>query len=199
MSDISVMTEMLEIDAPLAPAVTRFILHWGDLGSQWGVNRSVAQIHALLYLSERPLTAEEIADKLAIARSNVSNSIKELLGWRLIHRVPVLGDRRDHFAAETDVWEMVTRIAAGRKAREIDPAEAALKSCTAAAASDPAISETARARLDAMLDFVTTMSRWHDQMLGVPKPALMALIKMGAGVTRLINWAGRKEKADRAE
>jgi DNA-binding transcriptional regulator GbsR (MarR family) len=139
------------------------------------------------------MTAEEIADALAMARSNVSNSIKELLGWRLIHRVPVLGDRRDHFAAETDVWEMVTRIAAGRKAREIDPAEAALKSCTAAAAHDPAISDTARARLDAMLDFVTTMSRWHDQMLGVPKPALMALIKMGAGVTRLVNWVGGKD------
>src|SRR5437764_1095020 len=120
------MTEINDNTDPLPAAVTRFVLHWGDLGSQWGVNRSVAQIHALLYLSERPLHAEEVADTLGLARSNVSNSIKELLGWGLIHRVPMLGDRRDHFAAETDIWEIVTRIAKGRKAREVDPAEAAL-------------------------------------------------------------------------
>src|SRR6201988_3354276 len=95
---------------PLPTAVTRFVLHWGDLGNQWGVNRSVAQIHALLYLSERPLTAEEIADKLGLARSNVSNSIKELQSWDLIRRVPIKGDRRDHFEAETDVWEIFARI-----------------------------------------------------------------------------------------
>ena len=89
---------------PMPAAMTRFILHWGDLGGQWGVNRSVAQIHALLYLSEAPLNAEDIAATLGLARSNVSNSIKELLNWQLIHRVPQLGDRRDHFAAETDIW-----------------------------------------------------------------------------------------------
>jgi hypothetical protein len=98
------------------------------MGGQWGVNRSVAQIHALLYLSEQPLTAEEIADTLRLARSNVSNSIKELLAWKLIRRVPVMGDRRDHFEAEIDIWEMVTRIAQGRKEglhgrRQIRPAD----------------------------------------------------------------------------
>ncbi len=171
--------------------MTRFVLHWGDLGSQWGVNRSVAQIHALLYLSEEPLTAETIADQLGLARSNVSNSIKELLSWGLIHRVPVLGDRRDHFAAETDIWEMVTRIAKGRKAREIDPAEAALRACTSEADRDPEISAVARERLRAMLDFVATMSRWHDEMLNVPKSTLMALIKMGAKVTRFLGKTKR--------
>jgi DNA-binding transcriptional regulator GbsR (MarR family) len=181
-----------ELARPLPGSVTRFVLHWGDLGTQWGVNRSVAQIHALLYLSERPLTAEEIADSLGLARSNVSNSIKELLGWGLIHRVPVLGDRRDHFAAETDIWEIVTRIAMGRKAREIDPAEAALRACTIEAERDPEISAVARQRLKAMLDFVTTMSRWHDEMLRVPKSTLMALIKMGSKVTRLLGRANRK-------
>src|SRR5690606_37946176 len=101
---ISVMTEINDtID--LSPAVSRFVLHWGDLGSQWGVNRSVAQIHALLFISDRPLTAEEIAETLGLARSNVSNSLKELLGWKLIERVPVLGDRRDRFAALGDIWE----------------------------------------------------------------------------------------------
>ena len=160
MTDISVMTETNDNAEPLPMPVTRFVLHWGDLGGQWGVNRSVAQIHALLYLSEQPLTAEAIADKLGMARSNVSNSIKELLIWGLIHRVPLLGDRRDHFAAETDIWEIVTRIAKGRKAREVDPAEAALRLCTDEAARDPTVSPVARERLKAMLDFVTTMSRW---------------------------------------
>jgi DNA-binding transcriptional regulator GbsR (MarR family) len=110
----------------------------------------------------------------------------------LIHRVPILGDRRDNFAAETDIWEIVTRIAKGRKAREVDPAEAALVACTAEAERDPAISPVAKARLKAMLDFVTTMSRWHDEMLRVPKPTLMALIKMGARVTRFL---GKSAKA----
>ena len=188
---ISVMTEITAQTIPLP--VARFILHWGDLGGQWGVNRSVAQIHALLYASEQPLTADEIAAALTMARSNVSNSIKELLGWRLIHRVPVMGDRRDRFAAETDVWEIVTRIAAGRKAREIDPAQAALKACVAEAAKDKTTSPIARERLTSMLEFVETMSRWHDQMITVPKPALIKLIRMGAGVTRLINWAGGRK------
>jgi DNA-binding transcriptional regulator GbsR (MarR family) len=186
------VTEINDDAIPLPTSVTRFVLHWGDLGSQWGVNRSVAQIHALLYLSEQPLTAEAIADQLGLARSNVSNSIKELLGWRLINRIPVLGDRRDHFAAETDIWEIVTRIAKGRKAREIDPAEAALRACTAEADRDPEISKVAKQRLNAMLEFVTTMSRWHDEMMQVPKPTLMTLIKMGAKVTRFL---GRRKAA----
>jgi DNA-binding transcriptional regulator GbsR (MarR family) len=191
-TDISVVTEINDNAELLPMPVTRFVLHWGDLGGQWGVSRSVAQIHALLYLSEQPLTAEAIADTLGMARSNVSNSIKELLGWGLIHRVPLLGDRRDHFAAETDIWEIVTRIAKGRKAREVDPAEAALRLCTEEAARDPSVSPVARERLKTMLDFVSTMSRWHDEMLQVPKSTLMGLIKMGAKVTRLL---GRRKAA----
>ncbi len=183
---------MTEIEDKLPVTVTRFILHWGDLGGQWGVNRSVAQIHALLFLSEVPLTAERIAGQLNLARSNVSNSLKELQGWKLIHRVPMLGDRRDHYAAETDIWEIVTRIAAGRKAREVDPAEAALKACVAESKADPAVSAVASARLAEMLEFVETMSRWHDQMLAVPKPVLMQLIRMGAGVAKLAGWAKAK-------
>ena len=108
-------------------AVERFVLHWGDMGDEWGVNRSVSQIHGLLYLSEAPITADDIADTLGMARSNVSNSIKELLSWNLIRRVPIMGDRRDHYEAETDIWEVAARIAAGRKVREIDPAVEALR------------------------------------------------------------------------
>lgn len=185
------MTEATKNNDSKSLAMKTFILHWGDLGGQWGVNRSVAQIHALLYLSEKALTAEDIADRLNMARSNVSNSLKELIGWRLIHRVPILGERRDHYAAETDIWEMVTHIAEGRKAREIDPAQAALNNCVATAKNDENLSLVAKERLEAMLDFVNTMSRWHDQMIRVPKPLLMRLIKMGDGVTRFL---GRKAK-----
>ena len=186
------MTEITNTAKDLPPAVQRFILHWGDMGGQWGVNRSVAQIHALLYLSERPLTAEDIAETLGLARSNVSNSIKELLAWKLIRRIPVLGDRRDHFEAETDIWDMVTRIAQGRKAREIDPAAEALRACMAEAEGDRRISPVAVARLKEMLDFVATVNRWYDQMLGVPKNKLVALIKMGSKVVRILAPGGGK-------
>ena len=193
MTDISVMSEITNIPNELPAAVQRFVLHWGDLGGQWGVNRSVAQIHALLYLSERPLTAEEIADTLRLARSNVSNSIKELLGWKLIRRVPLMGDRRDHFEAETDIWDMVTRIAQGRKEREIDPAAAALRACVEEARADTRISPVAMKRLADMLDFVETISRWYEQMLGVPKSKLVMLIKMGSRVVAFLAPGKKKD------
>jgi DNA-binding transcriptional regulator GbsR (MarR family) len=181
----------------MPPAVERFVLQWGDMGGQWGVNRSVAQIHALLYLSDRTLTAEDIAETLGIARSNVSNSLKELQGWKLIRRVPVLGDRRDHFEAETDLWEMVTRIAQGRKEREIDPAAAALRACRAEAEGDPKVSETARKRLAEMDEFVATMSGWYDQMLGVPPQKLMGLVRMGSKIASLVGFGRGGRKAAR--
>ena len=188
------MTEITSQTEKLSPAVQSFVLRWGDMGGQWGVNRSVAQIHALLYVSERPLTAEHIADMLALARSNVSNSIKELLAWKLIRRVPVMGDRRDHFEAETDIWEMVTRIAQGRKEREIDPALLALRACLAEADEDARISPVAKDRLREMLDFVEIMNRWYEQMLGVPKSKLVTLIKMGSKVVGLLTPGKRNRR-----
>jgi len=185
------MTEILTESRKLSPAVERFVLSWGDLGSEWGVNRSVAQIHALLFLSEEPLTAEDIADTLGIARSNVSNSIKELIAWKLIHRVPKMGDRRDHFEAESDLWQMVMRIAQGRKEREIDPAAAALRACLAEADRDPRIGTVAKQRLTEMQAFIDTINQWYDQMLAVPAPNIMALIKMGSKVVNLLSF-GRK-------
>lgn len=190
------MTEIEKQTVALSPAVERFILHWGDLGGQWGVSRSVAQIHALLYLAEKPLTAEDIADSLGIARSNVSTSIKELLGWRLIRRVPVMGDRRDHFEAEVDIWEMLTRIAQGRKEREIDPAAAALRACVAEADTDRQISPVALKRLHEMLEFIETLTRWYTQMLSVPSSTLMALIKLGSKVVNLVNLGRKAPKKD---
>jgi len=185
-SDISVMTEITEKTVKLPDAVERFILHWGDMGSQWGVNRSVSQIHALLYLSERPLTAEKVAAALGLARSNVSNSIRELMAWDLIRRVPVKGDRREHFEAETEVWEIAMRIAAVRKEREIDPAVDALKACVADADRDPKLHPVAARRLKDMLGFVETLDRWYAQMLTVPKPKLAALMRLGARVISLL-------------
>jgi DNA-binding transcriptional regulator GbsR (MarR family) len=180
------MTEISEKTVKLPGPVERFILQWGDMGSQWGVNRSVSQIHALLYLSERPLTAEEIADALGLARSNVSNSIRELMAWDLIRRVPVKGDRRDHFEAETDLWEMAMRIAAVRKERELDPAVDALKACVAEAERDPKLHPVAGKRLRDMLTFVESLDRWYAQMLTVPKPKLAALIRLGTRIVSLL-------------
>jgi DNA-binding transcriptional regulator GbsR (MarR family) len=179
------MTEISD-SKKLAPAIERFVLSWGDLGDQWGVNRSVSQIHGLLYLSESPLTAEDIAERLGMARSNVSNSLKELLGWNLIHRVPVMGDRRDHFEAETDVWEIAMRIAAGRKEREIDPAIAALRACIAEATADARTSPVAAKRLKEMLAFTETAEGWYAQMLTVPRAKLAALLRLGVKVINLL-------------
>lgn len=173
------MTEITDSAIQLPIAVQQFVLHWGEMGGQWGVNRSVAQIHALLYLSDRPLNAEEISDTLRIARSNTSNSLKELLGWKLIRRVPVMGDRRDHYEAEVDLMQMLTRIAQGRKEREIDPAVAALRICTEEAKRDAQISDTARQRIEAMQGFVTTVDDWYQQMMSVPPNRLMTLIRLG--------------------
>jgi len=180
------MTETPVNVGRLPVAVEQFVLRWGDMGGQWGVNRSVAQIHALLYLSDRPMTAEDIAEALGMARSNVSNSLRELIGWKLIRRVPLLGDRRDHYEAEADLWQMLTRIAQGRKEREIDPMVEALGPVLAAAEGDPTLGPVARKRLKEMHGFVTTIDSWYGQMLTVPPSTLMALIKMGSKVVGLL-------------
>jgi DNA-binding transcriptional regulator GbsR (MarR family) len=187
------MTETTAESSKLPDAVEQFVLRWGDMGTQWGVNRSVAQIQALLFLSERPLTAEDIAEKLGMARSNVSNSLKELLAWKLIHRVPVLGDRRDHFEAETDLWQMATKVAQGRKAREIDPMVAAIHAAMEGI-DDPRISAKVRGRLVAMNDFVGTVDRWYQQMLDVPPAQIMTLIRMGSRVVGLLKFVTRRSR-----
>jgi DNA-binding transcriptional regulator GbsR (MarR family) len=185
-SDISVMTEITVDRVELPAAVRQFVLAWGDMGGQWGVNRSVSQIHALLYLSEKPLTADDIAETLAMARSNVSNSIKELQSWGLIRRAPVMGDRRDHFEAETDVWTIASNIVAGRKQRELDPALASLSACVAAAEGDRNLHPVAAKRLKDLQAFTQTVSGWYEQMERVPRPSLMALIRLGGRIANLL-------------
>lgn len=187
------MTEISDETRKLPPTVEQIVLQWGDLGGQWGVNRSVAQIQALLFLSDMPLTAEDIAEKLGMARSNVSNSLRELMSWKLVYRVPVLGDRRDHYEAETDLWQMATKVAQGRKAREIDPMVAAIREAMANLdENDSGVSPQVKSRLHRMHDFVTTVDSWYQQMLHVPPETLMRLIRMGAKVVALLNLVGQK-------
>ncbi len=189
------MTEITDKPVKLTPAVERFVLHWGDLGGSWGVNRSVAQIHALLLISETPLTAEDIAATLGLARSNVSNSMRDLLTWNLVRRTPILGDRRDHFEAEGDVWEMVSNIVAMRKERELEPAAEVLRACLADAQTDPAATKTAIKRLKDLQELVDTLDNWYEQMNAIPKSKLLPLIKMGTKAVDLLTpFLGKKEK-----
>jgi DNA-binding transcriptional regulator GbsR (MarR family) len=188
------MTESTDIRGNVPEAVRRFVLEWGNLGERWGVNRSVSQIHALLYASKEPLASEDIADALGIARSNVSNSLRELQSWNIIRSVPILGDRRTFYTAETDLWVLVTRIAAGRKARELDPAAEALRECVEMSRDDKTVDPVVQLRLREMLDFVERLSRWYDQMIALPRSSIVTLIKLGGGIARLLDRGGKKSR-----
>src|ERR1700682_2775144 len=188
------MTEITDIRDSVPAAVRQFVLEWGNLGERWGVNRSVSQIHALLYASKKPLAAEEIADVLGIARSNVSNSLRELQSWNIIRSVPILGDRRSFYTAETDLWNLVSRIAAGRKARELDPAAAALRECVEMTRDDDSMDPVVQLRLREMLDFVERISRWYDQMIALPRSTMATLIKLGGGIASLLDPGGEKSR-----
>jgi DNA-binding transcriptional regulator GbsR (MarR family) len=168
------------------PDAKAFILHWGEMGTQWGVNRSVAQVHALLYLSERPLPADDIVDQLRLARSNVSTALKELQGYGIVRRVHVEGDRRDHFVAETDLWEMLMRIVAERKRREVDPTIQLLGELAARLKADDTAPRQVRERIGRMHEFISTLSTWYEQVSRLPKPTLVTLMKLGGKVARFV-------------
>jgi DNA-binding transcriptional regulator GbsR (MarR family) len=189
-SRISVFTENGKI-MPIAdhPDAKAFILHWGEMGTHWGVNRSVAQIHALLYLSESPVNAESITDTLGLARSNVSTALKELQGYGIVRRVHVDGDRRDHFVAEADLWDMLMRIVAERKRREIDPTVALLKELSERLAADSQAPKVVRERITRMHEFLSTLGGWYEQVRVLPKPTLVTLMKLGGKVARFIPGA----------
>lgn len=175
------------------PEVESFILHWGEMGTNWGVNRSVAQIHALLYLSDRPLHAEEISQTLKLARSNVSTALKELQSYGIVRRQHVAGDRRDHFVAETDLWELLMRISAERKRREVDPTIALLAQLKERIEDRKDVPEHVRHRIARMHEFISTLTSWYDQVRRLPKPTLVTLMKLGAKVAQFI--PGSKSKA----
>lgn len=169
----------------LNPVSERFIVHWGEMGSKWGVNRTVSQIHALLYLAGKPLPADEIADTLGVARSNVSNSLKELQNWKLIRVVHQMGDRRDHFETSTDVWELFRVVVQQRKEREFDPTIGVLRSCL----DSPDITKedkATRQRIQDTLGLMESLSSWGNEMLRLEPSTLMKVMKLGAKIQSLI-------------
>jgi DNA-binding transcriptional regulator GbsR (MarR family) len=168
------------------PDAREFILHWGEMGTQWGVNRSVSQIHGLLYLSNRPLPADVIVDELGLARSNVSTGLKELQSYGIVKRVHIAGDRRDHFVAEDDLWDVLLRIAAERKRREIDPTIALLNELAERMAKDKSAPPHIRERIVRMHEFISTLGGWYEQVRKLPKSTLVTLMKLGSKIARFV-------------
>ena len=170
----------------LTPVAQKFILHWGEMGTRWGINRTVAQVHALLFLSPQPLPADEISATLAVARSNVSTSLRELQGWRIVRVVHVLGDRRDHFESIKDVWEIFRIVSEERKRREIDPTLHVLAECVHEVKTDPKGDAYTRERMESMLEFLTTMTGLFDEVLRMPVGALKGVSKLRGKVITLL-------------
>ncbi len=170
----------------LTPVMEKYVLHWGEMGTRWGVNRTVAQIHALLYLSPGPLNAEEITASLSVARSNVSTSLKELVAWGLVKVVHIMGDRRDYFESTKDIWEMFTLIVNVRKRREIDPTLMMLRECVSECQQDQATEPEIKARITDIAEFFEVFAGWYDQMSRVPRPVIERLLKMGASVQHFV-------------
>ena len=175
----------------LSPVAQKFILHCGEMGTRWGINRTVAQVHALLFLSPRPLPAEEIAATLGIARSNASNSLHELQNWGIVRVVHVLGDRRDHFESMKGVFEMFRVITYERKKREIDPTLQLLQRCIAEAGKTKSADRYTRERLTDLLQFFELAETAYSQLEKLPTPALLKLAKLGDKTLRLLGRAKR--------
>jgi DNA-binding transcriptional regulator GbsR (MarR family) len=176
----------------LTPVAQKFILHWGEMGTKWGINRTVAQVHALLFLSPKPVPADEIAETLAVARSNVSTSLRELQGWGIVRVVHVLGDRRDHFETFKDVWEIFRIVSEERKRREIDPTLRVLGECVQELKSNPQGNAYTRERLESMLEFLTIMSGLFDEALHMPVGALKGVGKLRGKVITLLGSDKKK-------
>ena len=170
----------------LTPVAQKFILHWGEMGTRWGINRTVAQVHALLFLSPHPVPADEIAATLSVARSNVSTSLRELQGWGIVRVVHVLGDRRDHFESIKDVWEIFRIVSEERKRREIDPTLRVLAECVQELKTARPEEAYTRERLESMLEFLTTMTGLFDEILRMPTGALKGVSKLRGKVITLL-------------
>jgi DNA-binding transcriptional regulator GbsR (MarR family) len=172
--------------SPLSPAAEKFILHWGEMGARWGVNRTVAQVQALLYLSPRPMPADEIGRVLLVARSNVSTSLRELQGWGIVRVAHVLGDRRDHFESLKDAWEILRIVAQERKRREIDPTVAAMRECVREAALAARSRPFEHRRLKEMFDLLSIISSLFDETAPAPITALKNVVKLRGKVITLL-------------
>ena len=162
----------------------KFVLHWGEMGTRWGINRTVAQIPALLYISPQPLNSEEIAETLDVARSNVSNSLRELQSWRIVKLVHVLGDKRDHFESMKNVWEMFRIVLDERKRREIDPTIAMLEECIAEAGKEKDTDKNTEERLRELHRFFQTTTAWYSQVSKLPASALVKFLTTGDKVLK---------------
>ncbi|MEO1247592.1 MAG: MarR family transcriptional regulator [Pseudomonadota bacterium] len=170
----------------MTPPVEQYVLHWGEMGTRWGTNRTVAQIQALLYLSPEPLRADQICESLSVARSNVSTSIRELQSYGLVRMTHVFGDRRDYFESIHDVWELFRVIIEQRKQRELNPTLSMLRRCAEDVKNDGDTDPVTARRIANMLEFVETTSDWYEDMRDVPSSTLTKIMKLGRGITRLV-------------
>ena len=170
----------------LPPVAQKFILHWGEMGTRWGINRTVAQVHALLFLSEKPLPADEIATTLGVARSNISTSLRELQNWGIVRVVHVIGDRRDHFESMKDVFAMFRVIARERKKREIEPTVRVLRDCIDEAGKSKSAAPYTRNQLTELLNFFEIATTAYDRMEKLPTPAVLKLAKLGDRAFKLL-------------
>ena len=172
------------------PALTsvqrQYILHWGEMGTRWGINRTVAQIHALLFLSPKPLPADEIARTLDVARSNVSTSIRELESWGLVRPVHVLGERREHYESMKDVWEMFRVIVEQRKRREVDPTARLLRRCLEELKSEGNSDTYTRERLEEMAEFFDGATAAYEEIGQLSPHALRGLLKARSRIRKLL-------------
>ena len=169
----------------LTPAMQDFILHWGDMGAKWGTNRSVAQIHALLHISPAPLSADEICELLNLARSNVSNGLKELQSQKLVKSSRKLGDRRDHFHSIRDMFDLVNTVIETRREREFAPTLAALREVQKQADED-ATPKDVKKRIDETLDTMHMFDDWYGEVSRLPRAVQLGVVKMGARIARFL-------------
>jgi DNA-binding transcriptional regulator GbsR (MarR family) len=176
----------------LTDSARQFILHWGEMGARWGVNRTVAQVHALLYLSPEPLTAEDIADTLSVARSNVSTSLKELQNWNLVQIDSRMGDRRDYFRTTADVWTLFLTVVDQRVEREIIPTMTMLQRLVVQTRAERPARPIVTARITAMQLFLEELHGWYTQIKKLPPASLHSLISIGSGITRFLPRSHRR-------
>ena len=174
----------------LSPAMQDFILHWGEMGTRWGVNRSVSQVHALLHLSPDPLPADTICELLGLARSNVSTAIKELQAWGLVSVKRQLGDRRDHFTSERDMFELVRVVVEARREREFLPTIKAVEESLDLATRDDVTPRDVRERMAETLEVMKMFDTWYQQVARLPRGSQLSLLKLGARIAKLLPKGG---------
>ena len=174
----------------LTPQNERFVLHFGEMGSRWGVNRTVGQMYALIFLSEHPIHADEIAETLGFSRSNVSMGLKELQSWRLVQLVHRVGDRRDYFQSPKDVWEIFRVLVEEKRKREIDPTLTLLRDTLLEAPKDDA-ERHAQERMGDMLELIELSTAWFDEIQRLPPETLESLMRLGSKVQKVLGLAGK--------